>query len=38
MAGDDPMAKCSHLILDEIHERDISTDILLAAEEASESQ
>ena len=31
MAGDDSMAKCSHLILDEIHERDISTDILLLA-------
>lgn len=31
MAGDDSISKCTHLILDEIHERDINTDILLLA-------
>ena len=29
--NDDTMKKCTHLILDEIHERDINTDILLLA-------
>lgn len=29
--NDDTMTKCTHLILDEIHERDINTDILLLA-------
>ena len=31
MSGDDSISKCTHLILDEIHERDINTDILLLA-------
>lgn len=29
--NDDVMSRCTHLILDEIHERDINTDILLLA-------
>lgn len=31
MSSDETMFKCTHLILDEIHERDINTDILLLA-------